>query len=166
MTGPAGAGAGEPRQVVVAEVTEQALDGSALLRDLASSSDGAIVLFEGRVRDHNAGREVVALHYEAYAEMAGTVLAEIAREAAERWRASAVGVRHRTGTLVPGDVSLVVAVLAPHRAEAFGASRYVIEELKKRAPIFKREEYRDGTSDWLGGDGDPPAVSEEGELAT
>jgi molybdopterin synthase catalytic subunit len=135
---------------VVVRVTETELDGAGLLRELESTEHGALLLFEGRVRDHNQGRKVIGLHYDAYEEMAEHVLREIALEAVERFTASAVGVHHRTGSLMPGDVSLVVGVLAPHRAQAFDASRYVVEELKQRAPIWKRETYVDGSSHWLG----------------
>jgi molybdopterin synthase catalytic subunit len=137
--------------VVVAEVTDEPLDGSDLLRRLGSESDGAVIVFEGRVRDHNSGHSVVRLHYDAYQEMADEVLRDIAAEAVRSTGASAVGVRHRVGSLAPPDVSLVVAVAAPHRKPAFEASTYIIEELKRRLPLWKREEYEDGSSRWLGG---------------
>ena len=137
--------------VVVAEVTEDELDGADLLRRVGSVSDGAVIVFEGRVRDHNSGRSVVCLHYDAYREMAGEVLHDIAWEAIRDTGASAIGVRHRVGSLEPPSVSLVVAVSAAHRRPAYEASTYVIEELKRRLPLWKREEYGDGTSRWLGG---------------
>lgn len=137
--------------VVVADVTGATLDGADLVRTLQSRGAGALVVFEGRVRDHNDGRSVVGLHYDAYEEMAGQVLADIAGEAVDRSGVASVAVRHRTGSLVPGEVSLVVGVLAPHRDQAFDAARYVVEELKRRAPIWKKEEYGDGTSIWLDG---------------
>ena len=148
--------------VVVADVTSDELDGAALLRQMTFSAAGAAVVFEGRVRDHNHGRTVVGLHYDAYEEMASGVLTDIAHEAMERFEASAIGVRHRTGSLIPGEISLVVATLAPHRAQAFDASRYVVEELKRRVPIWKKEEYVDGTSGWLGGHGARPGARESG----
>ncbi len=140
-----------PVGVVVAEVTESNLDGAELLRRLGDNCDGAVIVFEGRVRDHNGGRVVVRLHYDAYAGMAADVLQEISREALARTGASAIGVQHRIGSLEPPDVSLVVAVSAAHRRPAYEASAYVIEELKRRLPLWKREEYADGTSEWLGG---------------
>lgn len=140
-----------PDGVVVAEVTEEELDGRELLRLIGSVSDGAAIVFEGRVRDHNAGRSVACLHYDAYREMADGVLHDIAREAIQTFGASAIGVRHRVGSLKPPSVSLVVAVSAAHRRAAYDASVYVIEELKRRLPLWKREEYSDGTSRWLGG---------------
>lgn len=147
--------------VVAAHVTDRALDGRELVREMRSAADGALVLFEGRVRDENRGRSVIGLHYDAYAEMADRVLGEIAGEAVDRFGASAVGVRHRTGSLVPGEVSLVVAVLAPHRGQAFEASRYMVEELKQRVPIWKKEEYLDGSAEWLDGPVDGPVDGPE-----
>ena len=144
-------GSESPGGVLVAEVTRDELDGADLLRRLGSQSDGAVLVFEGRVRDHNSGREVVALHYDAYREMADDVLREIASEALKESGASSIGVRHRVGSLAPPCVSLVVAVAAAHRPPAYEASSYVIEELKRRLPLWKREEYADGTSLWLGG---------------
>jgi molybdopterin synthase catalytic subunit len=140
---------------VVAEVTEDELDGADLLRRMGSVSDGAVMVFEGRVRNHNAGRPVVYLHYDAYREMADEVLHEIACEAIRDTGASAIGVRHRVGSLEPPSVSLVVAVAAAHRRPAYEASTYVLEELKRRLPLWKREEYGDGTSRWLGGQTPP-----------
>lgn len=141
--------------VLVAEVTEEELHGSDLLGRIGGVSDGAVVLFEGRVRDHNSGRSVVCLHYDAYREMADEVLRDIATEALSASGASAIGVRHRVGSLEPPTVSLVVAVAAAHRRPAYEASTYVIEELKRRLPLWKREEYADGTSRWLGGQTPP-----------
>lgn len=150
------------RGVVVAEVTDDELDGTDLLRRLGGTSDGAVILFEGRVRDHNSGREVACLHYDTYREMADEVLGAIAREALQETGASGIGVRHRVGTLRPPSVSLVVAVSAAHRRPAYDASSYVIEELKRRLPLWKREEYADGSSRWLGGH----TPSADGEVET
>jgi len=144
-----------PGGVLVAEVTQHELDGADLLHRIGSESDGAVLVFEGRVRDHNSGRAVVRLHYDAYREMADDVLRDIASEALQASGASAIAVRHRVGSLVPPSVSLVVAVAAAHRGPAYEASSYVIEELKRRLPLWKREEYADGTSQWLGGQTPP-----------
>lgn len=149
----------EGGRVVVADVTDEVLSGADLLRRVGRESDGAVILFEGRVRDHNGGRSVTCLHYEAYRGMADRVLHEIATEAVRATGASAVAVRHRIGSLKPPSVSLVVVVAAPHRRPAYEASSYVIEELKKRLPLWKREEYSDGTSRWLGGQRPPSAAA-------
>jgi len=148
--------------VVVAEVTDDELDGGDLLRRMGGTSDGAVIVFEGRVRDHNSGRAVVGLHYDAYRNMADEVLREIAAEAIKATGASAIGVRHRVGSLAPTGVSLVVAVSAAHRRPAYEASTYVIEELKRRLPLWKQEEYDDGTTRWLGGE--VPAVQPAGAV--
>lgn len=145
-----------PTGVIVAEVTDEELGASDLVGCLGGPSDGAVVAFEGRVRNHSDGRVVVRLHYDAYREMADAVLREIAEEAVARSGATAIGVRHRVGSLDPGTVSLVVVAAAPHRRPAFDACTRVIEELKRRLPLWKREEYADGTSRWL--EGHSPAV--------
>ena len=141
--------------MVVAEVTEQPLDAGELLRRLGSASDGAVVAFEGRVRDHNDGRTVSCLHYDTYRAMATEVLQEIAAEVMRRGDVSAIAVRHRIGSLAPSVVSLVVVAAAAHRRGAFEACSQVIEELKRRLPLWKREEYADGTSRWLEGQTPP-----------
>lgn len=136
----------------------------------ASPGDGAILLFLGTVRDHNDGRAVRGLEYEAYQEMGEKVLAAIAREAELRFGTHRVGVYHRVGKLMVGEVSTVIAVATPHREEAYGASRYIIEELKKRLPVWKKEVYVEGDSRWVeghvprgddaGGPGGPDSGSE------
>ena len=156
MTAPGSTrGSESPGGVLVAEVTLDELDGADLLHRMGNESDGAVLVFEGRVRDHNSGRAVVRLHYDSYREMADDVLRDIASEALQESGASAIAVRHRVGSLAPPNVSLVVAVAAAHRRPAYEASSYVIEELKRRLPLWKREEYADGTSQWLGGQTPP-----------
>ena len=118
---------------------------------VGASTVGAVVTFEGRVRVENLGRSVLRLHYEAYDEMAVEVLREIVAEAMERFSTVEIAVKHRSGSLEIGDVAVAIAAAAPHRAASFDAVRYVIEEIKQRLPIWKREEYEDGTSRWLDG---------------
>ena len=125
------------------------------LLSAGSSADGAVTVFVGRVRDHNHGRPVIRLHYEAYGEMAERELAAILDETAGRWTLSHLEAVHRTGTLELGELSVAIVVAAPHRATAYEASRHVIEEIKRRLPIWKREEYADGETEWVG-----PAPSE------
>lgn len=127
-------------------------EGAIRLEDLlktGSSADGAITVFLGRVRDHNRGRPVTRLHYEVYDEMAERELTAILAETAERWRLSHLEAVHRTGTLELGELSVAIVAAAPHRAAAYEASRHVIEEIKRRVPIWKREEYADGTVEWV-----------------
>ena len=100
---------------------------------------------------HNEGAAVGGLTYEAYDDMAARVLDEIAGEAAERLGTSRIAVVHRVGELEIGEVSVAIAASSPHRAESFDATRYVIEELKKRLPVWKKEHYVEGGSEWLEG---------------
>ncbi len=132
-------------------VTRDPLDAAALLRDAVAPSDGAALLFWGVVRDEHGGRAVSHLEYEAYAPMAEAKLAEIAAEARARWGTGEIAVVHRVGRLEVGEASVAIVVAAPHRAEAYEASRYVIEELKQRVPVWKREGYVDGDSEWVPG---------------
>jgi molybdopterin synthase catalytic subunit len=110
---------------------------------------GAFVLFAGTVRDHAEGRAgVTSLDYEAYAEQAGARLAAVAEEARRRWPAiGRVALLHRTGELAVSEVSVVVAVSTPHRAEAFEAGRWCIDTVKSTVPVWKRETW-DGGADW------------------
>jgi molybdopterin synthase catalytic subunit len=110
-----------------------------------------VLLFLGTVRNHADGQSVDGMTYEAYERMAAPVLAEIAREAAEKLGTDRVAVVHRVGELAIGEVSVAIAVSSPHRAQAYDASRYVIEEIKKRLPVWKHEHYTDGRSKWVEG---------------
>lgn len=109
---------------------------------------GAIVTFVGRVRDRARGRAVQGIEYEAYDEMALDVLRAIAAEARAKFAIADIAIHHRTGRLAVGDASVVVAVAAEHRGAAFDACRYAIDELKKRAPIWKKE-FGEGGSVWV-----------------
>ncbi len=109
---------------------------------------GGRVCFAGAVRAQNRGRQVVAIHYEAYGPMATRVLAEIGDEAHQRFDVGRLAIHHRIGRLVVGDLAVVVAAGAVHRDAAFLACRYAIDELKKRAPIWKKECYTDGEA-WV-----------------
>lgn len=132
-------------------VTDQPIDTGALLASCASTRDGAALLFVGIVRDSNDGRPVDHLEYSAFAPMAERVMREIADEAAERWEIGDLAVVHRVGRLELGEASVAIAVASPHRDAAYQASRYVIEELKQRVPVWKKEGYVDGKREWLGG---------------
>ena len=110
---------------------------------------GAIVTFVGTVRATSRGRAVVRLEYEAYPAMALRVFESIEQEARTRWPGTRLAIHHRIGSLDPGAVSVAIAAASPHRADAFSAARHAIEELKKSAPIWKREHYQDG-SEWVG----------------
>ncbi|HJQ21783.1 MAG TPA: molybdenum cofactor biosynthesis protein MoaE [Gemmatimonadaceae bacterium] len=130
-------------------IVERPIDACSLLSEVASARNGATVLFVGTVRDINEGSEVSGLDYSAYGAMAEKELASIVAEACERWRTRDIVVEHRVGTLELGESSVVIAVAHPHRGEAYDASRYIIEELKQRLPIWKREHYVDGRAEWV-----------------
>lgn len=133
------------------------LDPAALLAEVAGVANGASLVFVGTVREVNDGRAVSGIEYTAYETMAGRELEAITHEAVLRYGTDDVVVEHRLGRLALGEASVVIAVAHPHRAEAYDASRFIIEELKRRVPIWKREEYVDGTRDWV----DPTAVRAE-----
>ncbi len=137
--------------MVFARVVRDAIDPASVLARVGADEDGARLLFLGVVRDHNEGRSVGGVHYDAYEEMAVGVLTEIAREAAAVLGTDRIAVVHRVGELSVGDVSVAIAVSSPHRAEAYQASRYVIEEIKKRLPVWKKERYSDGMQEWVAG---------------
>jgi molybdopterin synthase catalytic subunit len=115
-----------------------------LIRAVRGDGDGAVALFLGTVRNHNAGRRVLRLEYSAYAEMAEGEMAAIEDDALSRFEISRVALVHRRGLLEVGEVSVGVAVSAVHRAEAFEACRYVIDTLKRKVPIWKKELFEGG----------------------
>ena len=129
-------------------LTPHPIDLDALVRRVAASGRGAVATFLGLVRDHHAGRQVVALEYQAYGPMAEAACGTIVEEAEHRWPCR-VALEHRTGRLEIGEIAVGIAVGAGHRAEAFEACRWVIDELKRRVPIWKREFYVDGTEAWV-----------------
>jgi len=131
-------------------VGAEVVDMEALSERVAHASAGAIATFVGTVRDHHAGKQVSHLEYEAYGPMAERTLAQIAHEAAERWDLLGVAIAHRVGRLEIGDASVGIAVASAHRGESFEALRFVIDQLKERVPIWKRETGADGTF-WIEG---------------
>ena len=130
-------------------LVEGALDPAALLAEVSAPANGAAILFVGMVREVNEGRAVTGIDYTAYAAMARRELEAVAREAGARYGTPHVVIEHRLGTLHVGDASVVIAVAHPRRGAAYDASRFVIEELKRRVPIWKREHYVDGTREWV-----------------
>lgn len=134
-----------------AEVTERAIDPGRVLATVASERDGAVLLFLGTVRGENEGRAVRGMRYDAYPEMAERVLLEIVEEAGARFGIERLHAVHRTGELALGEVSVAIAVASPHRGAAYDASRHVIEEVKRRLPVWKHEHYVEGESRWLEG---------------
>jgi molybdopterin synthase catalytic subunit len=125
------------------------IDAAALLAEVSAPRNGAAVLFVGTVREVNEGRAVEALDYAAYEAMAQAELARIADEAAAAFGVDDLVVEHRIGLLGLGEVSVAIAAAHPHRAAAFDACRAVIEAIKARVPIWKREHYADGERSWV-----------------
>jgi molybdopterin synthase catalytic subunit len=130
-------------------LTEEPLNLPPLIASIKSPERGGIACFLGLVRNHHGGREVLRLEYSAYAPMVEAECARIVAEAQSRWHV-AIALQHRIGRLEIGDAAVAVAAASPHREEAFVACRHVIEELKRRVPIWKREVYADGTVEWVG----------------
>ncbi len=137
--------------MIQAWLTRDPILAEEILERVRTPSDGAVVLFLGVVRDQNEGRDVEGIEYEAYQEMAVAVLTAIAREAGESADTDRIAVAHRTGELKVGEVSLAIAVGSPHREEAYQASRYIIEEIKKRVPVWKKEKFTNGETIWVEG---------------
>jgi molybdopterin converting factor subunit 1 len=130
-------------------LVEGPLDLRAVAAEVANDEAGAIATFEGTVRRHSRGREVIALEYEAYEGMAENVMAEIAGEVKAKYDLSDVAISHRLGRVEIGETSVVIAVSAPHRQDALAACKDVIDELKERVPLWKKELY-EGGEEWIG----------------
>ena len=142
-------------------MTDEPLSADALSRELCRDDAGAQIVFSGVVRNRNEGRPVLAVTYDAHRPLAEQTFRDIAEEVCARWGDLSVVIAHRAGRLSVGEVSVVIGVASPHREEAYQASRYVIEQLKLRSPVWKQEHYADGESDWLKGHSlrDDPSAS-------
>jgi molybdopterin synthase catalytic subunit len=134
-------------------LTDQPIDTAALVAEVSREGNGATLLFIGTVRDINDGRSVTGIEYSAYRSMAEREMADIVREASDKFATLDIVVEHRLGELAIGDASVAIAVAHPRRGAAYDASRYVIEQLKKRVPIWKLEHYLDGTREWVNASG-------------
>jgi molybdopterin synthase catalytic subunit len=134
-------------------LTDQRIDTAALVAEVSREANGATLLFIGTVRDINDGRSVTGIEYSAYRSMAEREMADIVREASDKFATLDIVVEHRLGELAIGDASVAIAVAHPRRGAAYDASRYVIEQLKKRVPIWKLEHYLDGTREWVNASG-------------
>ncbi|HJQ76725.1 MAG TPA: molybdenum cofactor biosynthesis protein MoaE [Acidimicrobiia bacterium] len=140
-----------PGQSIRVSVGDEPIDGGALLAEVGQSGSGATVLFVGTVRDHSEGKVgVTHLDYEVYTEQVEPNIAEIVDEATVRWPVLGVVVEHRSGRVDVGEASVAVAVSSEHRGDAFAAARYIIDELKQRAPIWKKE-FWPGGAEWSRG---------------
>ncbi|MBN1497221.1 MAG: molybdenum cofactor biosynthesis protein MoaE [Spirochaetes bacterium] len=136
--------------MVKTALQQDRIDIAGIMANIGGSSDGAVVSFIGRARDNSGDRQVLHLEYEAYGEMARKQLQAIADDAAARWSLSSCTVVHRYGRVEIGEASIIIAASSPHRKEAFRAVEYIIDTIKERVPIWKKEFFSDG-SVWVNG---------------
>jgi molybdopterin synthase catalytic subunit len=130
-------------------LTHKCLDSAAVLAQVASHDAGAVVLFVGTTREFTQGRRTVSLDYECYPEMAEKKLAELEAEARQRWPLTGCSIVHRLGHLELGEASIAIAVSSPHRHDAFAAGQWLIDTIKEVVPIWKQENWADGTREWV-----------------
>ena len=134
------------------DLTNDTIDSAAILAGVTSPAAGAVVLFLGTTREMTNGRRTESLDYECYPEMARAKLAELEREARRRWPIVECCIVHRVGHVPLGEASVAIAVSTPHRRDAFAAGQWLIDELKQVVPIWKEENWADGTSEWVAGE--------------
>ncbi len=141
-------------------LTRSPLDVQALERLVADSTAGAVVTFIGLTRDNHLGRKVLGLEYEAHEALAKKMLERLRGVAMQRFGLARAALHHRLGRVAIGEASVVIAVSAAHRREAFNGCRFLIDELKTTVPIWKKEYYADGSApEWVGPDGKPVSIS-------
>ena len=156
-------GGADAAAMPIVSLTRECIDRDALVAALQQPGDGAIVVFDGIVRDNTRGRKTLYLDYEAYEEMALSQMQKLAQEAGERFAIDRVGMMHRLGRLEIGESSIVIVVTSAHRAAAFDACRWLIDTLKRTVPVWKKEHFADGAV-WT--DGEPfPAELQPGPAA-
>lgn len=153
---PVSGGSGEQEQTVF--LCREPIDAEKWIEAAKRGEDGAVVVFDGIVRNHSRGRETRYLDYEAYEPMAERQMNELAAEARSRFGVRHVTMIHRTGRLQIGETSVLIAVASAHRAQAFEASRWLIDTLKKTVPIWKRETFADGAV-WADGEPFPSGMA-------
>ena len=141
----------------VSFLTRAAISIDVLLADVSSPGHGGTCLFLGTVRNGPDEHGVMAIEYSAYEEMVEAEFGRLLADARGRWPEARIAVRHRLGTIPVGEASIAIAAAAPHRAQAFEACRYVIEEVKRRVPVWKKELRVDGTEVWVDPSGRPTA---------
>lgn len=136
---------------IFVSVTREAISIQKLLAEVADDSHGALDFFIGAVRNVHEGKDVKGITYDGHEVLINKTLDDICRDAERKWTDTHYAVCHYLGDLSVGGISIAIAVSSPHRAESFDACRYIIEEVKKRVPVWKQEHYTDGKSDWLPG---------------
>ncbi len=142
-------------------LTHDTIDAAEVLQDVGSPAAGAVVLFLGTVRGVTDDRQTTSLDYECYPEMAEKKLAELEAQARQRWPLQSVAIVHRLGNLTVGETSVAIAVSSAHRREAFEAGGWLIDRIKEVVPVWKRENYADGASDWVHPDSNDARPTEE-----
>ncbi len=131
------------------QLNHEPIDSNQVLASVQSPHAGAVVLFLGTTREFTAGRQTESLDYESYGEMAASKLQELEEQARQQWALTEVTIVHRLGHLEIGEASVAIAVSAPHRKDAFTAGQWLIDTLKEIVPIWKKENWADGTSEWV-----------------
>ncbi len=145
---------------ILAELTREPIDSDKLVAKAKKGEDGAVVVFDGIVRNNSRGRQTLYLDYEAYEEMAAKQMGELADEARSRFSVRQVTMVHRLGRLMVGETSVLIVVASAHRAQAYDASRWLIDTLKKTVPIWKKETFADGAV-WADGEPFPAGYAVE-----
>jgi molybdopterin synthase catalytic subunit len=140
------------------QITTEQIDVTRVLQAAQCRDAGAVVMFLGTTRARTGTRQTASLDYECYREMAEKSLAKLEEDARQRWELLEVCVVHRVGRVTPGEASVVIAVSSPHRDAAFAAGRWLIDTLKQVVPIWKRENWADGTCEWQHPGSDGPAA--------
>ncbi len=137
----------EGREMI--RLTDETIDSAKLLESVQSAACGAVVLFLGTTREFTDGRQTASLDYECYPEMAERKLLELERHAKDRWGIDEIAIVHRLGHLGLGEASIAIAVSSAHRDAAFEAGKWLIDTIKEVVPIWKKENWQDGTSEWV-----------------
>ena len=141
------------------EIVDNPIDTVAVLATVSSDLSGANVLFVGTTRRMTGDKETVQLSYECYNEMAFKQMERLRDEAKSKWPVQACSIVHRVGEVTIGEASIAVAVSSPHRKDAFDAASWLVDQLKKQVPIWKREHWKDGTEEWVHPEGALPGKS-------
>jgi len=158
---PVSGGAAAGDDVNVVRLTREVIDAESLVRAAKQGEDGAVVVFDGIVRNNSRGRQTLFLDYEAYEEMAMKQMRELASDAVKKFGVRHVSITHRLGRLQVGETSVLIIVASAHRAQAYEASRWLIDTLKKTVPIWKKETFVDGAV-WADGEPFPTGYAAEG----
>ena len=160
VSGGAPSNSSQPGENVFIRLTRDAIEAEALVAAAKHGEDGAVIVFDGIVRNNSRGRQTLYLDYEAYEEMATKQMKELAREAITRFEVRNVAIIHRLGRLQVGETSVLIIVSSAHRRQAYEASRWLIDTLKKTVPIWKKETFVDGAV-WADGEPFPPGYAVE-----